>query len=192
MNRNLNYEVLMEIKNRWSPRSFSEEAIGCEDIKGLIEAARMAPSCYNEQPWRFIVTIDKTDRDNINSTIDRFNRVWSDKAPVIICIISKRRFNYNSRENYWHMFDTGTAFGYLTLEAERRNLITRAIGGFDKDRARKVLKVPYDYDIVCLVAVGKRGETRLLPKELQSKEVPSGRYDLSEIIHFGKFNKSDE
>ncbi|MEF9953198.1 MAG: nitroreductase family protein [Clostridium sp.] len=191
MNRNTNYDVLSEIKNRWSPRAFSEEEIGVEDINAVIEAARLAPSCFNEQPWRFIVALDKTDRDNMNSLVDRGNRVWSDKAPVMICILSKRRFNYNSRENYWHMFDTGAAWGYLSLEAARRNLITRAIGGFDMNRARKYLKIPYDYDIVCLVALGKRGQNSDLPQDLQSKEVPSGRYDLSEIVHFGKFNKKD-
>lgn len=192
MNNIRNYDILSEIRNRWSPRAFSNEPISIDDIKGIVEAARWAPSCFNEQPWRFIAIIDKTDRENINYTIDKYNRVWADNAPVIMCIISKRRFNYNSRENYWSMFDTGTAWGYLSLEATKRNLITRAIGGFDIEKARKALKIPYDYDIVCLVAVGKPGDNKDLPQELQSKEVPSGRYDLSEILHLGKYHKKNE
>ncbi|MEG0371532.1 MAG: nitroreductase family protein [Clostridium sp.] len=192
MTRNIKYNVLTEIENRWSPRAFSQESISMDDVYGVLEAARLAPSCFNEQPWRYIVAYKNEDLEAMRELIDRSNKVWADKAPVLICFLSKRRFKYNSRENYWHMFDVGASWGYLTIEAARRGLITRGIGGFDMARARKVLDVPYNYDIVTLVALGKQGDIEELPNDLKQKEIPSDRFDLEEIMHIGKFRKEED
>lgn len=192
MSRNIKYNVLDEIGNRWSPRAFSEEKIELDDIYGVLEAARLAPSCFNEQPWRYLVAYEEEDLNVMRDLIDRSNRVWADKAPALIMFLSKRRFKHNARENYWHMFDVGASWGYLTIEAQRRGLITRGIGGFNKTRARRVLKIPYNYDIVSLVAIGKQGNVNDLPSELREKECPSDRMELSDILHFGKFDATKE
>lgn len=192
MSRNVKYNVLKEIENRWSPRAFSTEKISLDDIYGVLEAARLAPSCYNEQPWRYIVAYEEEDLKVMRELIDKNNKVWADKAPVLIMFLSKRRFKYNSRENYWHMFDVGASWGYLTIEAERRGLITRGIGGFNMSRARKVLRIPYNYEIVTVAALGKQGDRNSLPEDLREKEVPSERKSLSEILHIGSFNKEKE
>ncbi len=192
MVRKVQYNILSEIENRWSPRAFSSEKISEEDIFATLEAARLAPSCYNEQPWRYIVAYKDEDLNVMRELIDKENRVWADNAPVLIMFLSKRRFKYNSRENYWHMFDVGASWGYLTIEASRRNLITRGIGGFNMTRARRILKIPYNYDIVSMVALGKQGDKNSLPENLREKEYPSDRKPLSEILHIGKFDSDKE
>lgn len=188
MSRNIKYNVLNEIENRWSPRAFSSEKINLDDIYGVLEAARLAPSCYNEQPWRYIVAYEEKDLEVMRELIDKNNKVWADKAPVLVMFLSKRRFRYNSRENYWHMFDVGASWGYFTVEASRRGLITRGIGGFNMSKARKVLKIPYNYDIVTVAALGKQGDKMSLPESLREKELPSERMELSEILHIGSFD----
>ncbi|WP_048571060.1 nitroreductase family protein [Clostridium cylindrosporum] len=192
MCRDVKYNVLDEIQRRWSPRAFSNEKVNIDDIYGVLEAARLAPSCYNEQPWRYIIAFEEEDLKVMRDLIDKSNRVWADNAPVLIAFLSKRRFKHNTRENYWHMFDVGASWGYLTIEAQSRGLITRGIGGFNMTRARRVLNVPYNYDIVTLVAMGKQGDVNILPEDLRVKEVPSERMDLSEILHIGKFRKGEE
>lgn len=192
MIRDINCTVLNEIQKRWSPRAFSTEKINEEDMFGVLEAARLAPSCYNEQPWRYIVAYKEEDLKVMRDLIDKNNRVWADNAPVLIMFLSKRRFKFNSRENYWHMFDVGASWGYLTIEASRRNLVTRGIGGFNMTRARRVLKIPYNYDIVSMVAMGRQGDKAILPEELREKECPADRFSLNDILHIGSFDTSRE
>lgn len=81
--RDFNVEILKEIKERWSPRAFSTEKIDDKDIMGLLEAARYAPSCFNEQPWRFIVAKSDEELDKMRSIIVDSNRVWADNGQYL-------------------------------------------------------------------------------------------------------------
>jgi len=80
------------------------------------------------------------------------------------------------------MFDTGTAWGFLSLEAQRRGLITHAMGGFDMDQARLSFNIPEDYEIITIVAVGKYGNKENLDPKLQTREHPDGRMETEKLI----------
>lgn len=179
--RDFNVEILKEIKERWSPRAFSTEKIDDKDIMGLLEAARYAPSCFNEQPWRFIVAKSDEELDKMRSIIVDSNRVWADNAPVLIMLLSKKSFEHNDKENYWHMFDAGTAWGYMSIEGERRGLITHAMGGFKRKKSREIYNIPEDYSILTVVAVGKYGEKDKLPEELKKMEQPGTRKNIQSL-----------
>ena len=170
------------IKSRWSPRAFSEEKVSHEEIMSLIEAARFAPSCFNEQPWRFIIADDETSLEKMRNILMPGNQIWANKAPVLLLIVSKKNFTYNNEENFWHMFDAGTAWGFLSLEAERRGLITHAMGGFDMDQARLHFNIPEEYEIITVVAIGKYGNKEDLDPKLQSKERPDVRLETEKLI----------
>ena len=182
MERKYNYEIMDLIQSRWSPRAFSEEKLSREEIMPLIEAARFAPSCFNEQPWRFIIAIDDENLDKMRNVLMPGNQVWANKAPVLLLIAAKKTFTYNNKENFWHMFDTGTAWGFLSLEAQRRGLITHAMGGFDMDQARLSFNIPEDYEIITIVAVGKYGNKENLDPKLQTREHPDGRMETEKLI----------
>jgi nitroreductase len=181
-NRDFNLEILVDIKERWSPRAFSSDEISHEDIMGILEAARYAPSCFNEQPWRFIVAEDKEGLQKMNEILFDGNKVWASKAPVLILILSKNSFAHNGKDNYWHMFDAGTAWGYLSLEAQRRGLITHAMGGFSKDKAREVYNISDDYSIITVIAVGKYGNKDDLPDNIKAMEKPATRKPVEDLI----------
>ncbi|MEW9093849.1 MAG: nitroreductase family protein [Clostridiaceae bacterium] len=188
MNRSFNYNILEEIKKRWSPRAFKEESLSKEDLLPLIEAARYAPSCFNEQPWKFLLMYKNEHLNMTRRILVDSNRLWADKASAFIIILSKNIFDLDGRENYWSKFDAGTAWGYLSLEAEKRGLITHAIGGFKKDLARETLNIPREYDILAVVAIGHLGDKTTLPTEdLINREEPGSRKPLEEVYIEGKF-----
>jgi len=182
-NRIFDYDVLPEIQNHWSPRAFDpDRPVAEDDLMALFEAARYAPSCFNEQPWRFIVAQTPEDHALLCSVLSASNQEWAFKAPVLLLILSSQNFVYNGKPNRWHQFDAGTAWGYLTLEAQHRGLITHGMSGFNVDRAREVFHVPDDYSIIAAVAVGYYGRKADLSEKDQEREHPSPRKSIEEII----------
>lgn len=182
MERTFKHDIMTEVKERWSPRAFDMEKIAKEDVMALIEAARYAPSCFNEQPWRFIVADDEETLIKARSILTPSNQEWANNAPVLILILSKKTFAHNGKENYWNMFDAGTAWGYLSLEAERRGLITHAMGGFSKNKTREVFNISDDYNIITVVALGKYGNKENLTVDLQNREHPEVRMEIEELL----------
>lgn len=84
-------------------------------------------------------------------------------------------------------FDSGTAWGFLSLQAIKEGLKTHAIGGFDKDKAREVLNIPEEYNVQVAIAIGYQGEKDALPEDFQARELPSNRRSLVETIFEGKY-----
>ncbi|HCX65130.1 MAG TPA: nitroreductase [Eubacteriaceae bacterium] len=182
-NRNPTYTLMPEITNRWSARSFSDQAVSDEDLYAVIEAASYAPSCFNEQPWRFIIARERDEKNKICNLLYEGNQKWACKAPVLVVVFAKGKFKKNQKDNYWHMFDTGTAWGYLTLEAERRNLITHAMGGFRRKKTKEFFSLSEDDTVVTIFAMGYLGEKEALPEDLQEDERPSPRKPIEELIY---------
>jgi len=182
------YEIDPLYIKRWSTRAFSSEEVEEEVLYSLFEAARWAPSAANVQPWRFVFARTEEDREKFLTFMNRGN-MWCGKAPVLVAILSHKHWDYDSNDkNPTHAFDTGTAWGFLALEAARKNLYTHAMGGFDREKAREVLKIPEEYDIHAIVAIGYKGDKSDLPEALQKREVASGRKKISEFISEGNFS----
>jgi nitroreductase len=171
--------------NRWSPRAFSDQKVSDQDLYTILEAAHWAPSSFNDQPWRFIIAKTEEQLQAFHPILSEFNRTWASKAPVLVMVAS-HKLRDNGDFNVPHAFDSGTAWGYLALQAKLLGLATHAIGGFDRETARTVLQVPDEFDLHCVVAIGYRGDKEGLPEALQEREVPNGRLPLSKVIFEGK------
>ena len=184
--RDFAYDISEDIQKRWSPRAYSEEKLPESEVMALLEAARYAPSCFNEQPWRFIVAVSEEELNVMQGLLTETNQSWASKAPVLIAILARKQFG-SGKDNYWHMFDSGTAWGFLALEAQRRGLIAHAMGGYHREKAQTILGVPDEFAVVTIVAVGKYGEKAQLPAALQSREQPNTRKPLTEIVYRGRF-----
>lgn len=183
------YEIDPVYIKRWSTRAFSNKEVDEELLFSLFEAARWAPSAANVQPWRFVFARSQEDREKFLSFMNKGN-MWCGEAPVLVAVISHKHWNYDSDSiNPTHAFDTGTAWGFLALEAVRKGLYTHPMGGFDREKAREVLKLPQDYEIHAIVAVGYKGDRADLPEALQEREVASGRKGIKEFISEGKFSE---
>lgn len=165
---------------RYSPSSFSEEPVSEADLEAVFEAARRAPSSYNEQPWRFVYAAEPEDRDRFLSAILQGNRTWAKHAPVLLFLLAKKRFAMNGKPNPHAWFDTGSAWMSLTLQATTLGLATHAMAGIDPERAREVLEVPDGFDVACALALGH-------PSEEDDGEGRTDRLPRTEIAHEGIF-----
>lgn len=181
MSRKTIHDLMPEIAGRWSPRAFDPEPLAEDDIQALLEAASLAPSSSNEQPWRFLLAQKTADLDKMRLVLSEKNRRWAGKAPLLILIAAKKTFSHNNKPNHWHMFDTGTAWGLLSLEAQHRGLVTHAMGGFDRDLAREQFAIDDEYEIITVVAVGRYGNKNELPEDLQARERPNDRMPIEDI-----------
>jgi nitroreductase len=169
--------------NRWSSRALSDEPVTNEQLMTLFEAARWAPSAYNEQPWRFIYTHKGTTTwDSLLALMLPINQIWAKNAPVFVVLISKTFFDRNAKPSHTHTFDAGAAWMSLALQGSIDGLVIHAIADLDYDKARTVLNVPSEFKIEIIIAIGKPGNKEVLPAELQIREKPSDRKPLKEIV----------
>ncbi len=178
------------ILNRWSPRSMTGEELPEKELMALFDAARWAPSSYNNQPWRFLYARRDTKAWPLffNLMVE-FNQSWTKNAAVLGVVISRKNFEHNEKFAHSHSYDTGAAWMALALEGSYRGYVVHGMEGFDYDKARKDLAIPDDYQVEAMFAIGKRAPVTDLPPELQKREVPSTRKNISEFAFEGKFKK---
>lgn len=174
--------------DRWSPRSFAPEPLSDEELQSLFEAARWAPSCYNEQPWLFIYAVSEGDRQRFATALVEQNRLWASRAPVLLFVVARLEFARNGKANRHGIFDAGAAWMSLALQARKRGLYAHAMAGFSVERAHEVLAVPRQgYEIMAAVALGRRDDPALLPAPVAANEAPNGRRPLVDVAFAGRF-----
>ncbi|MFP4111743.1 MAG: nitroreductase family protein [Candidatus Woesearchaeota archaeon] len=184
------YDINPVFVNRWSKRSMTGEALPKDDIMSLFDAARWAPSSYNNQPWRFIYALkDTSEWDELFDLMIDFNKSWAKNASALIVIISKKYFDYNGKYSQTHAFDTGAAWMSLALQGSMKGLVVHGMQGFDYDKAKDILDIPDDHEVLAMAAVGYPAPKDALPEDLRKSEEPSSRKDFSEFVFEGKFSK---
>ena len=172
---------------RWSPRAMSGKVVTDDELMPLFEAARWAPSSYNEQPWRFLYARNGTSEWNIFfDLLVPFNQEWCKNGSVLVVILSKKTSSRGSL-NQCHSFDTGAAWQNFALQGHLKGLVVHGMGGFDSQKARVVLNVPEDFDVEAMCVIGKPADASVLSKDLQAYEKPSDRKALHEIVAEGSF-----
>jgi nitroreductase len=176
------------IVNRWSPRAMSGKPLTEPELASLFEAARWAPSTYNEQEWRFLYArCDSREWPPFFDLLVPVNQTWCSRAAVLMVVLSHKVFTLNGKPNPVHTLDTGAAFENLALQGSQMGLIVHGMAGFDYEKARTVLRVPDDYSVEAMIAVGRPGDPANLPPELREREVPSGRKRIAEFAREGVF-----
>lgn len=191
------YPILEPLRQRWSPLSFSSTPVAKETLLSLLEAARWAPSCFNDQPWRFVVgsrADDPETFDKILGTLVEANAAWAKNAPVLILAVAAGSFRHNGKPNRWGAYDLGQAVGHLTVQASALGVAMHQMGGFDPEKARVELSLPDDHDPLAVIAIGFPGKPEDLATEaLQARErnserfrIPLGQMVLSGADGWGK------
>lgn len=173
---------------RWSPRSYLDQPVTAEDLQTVFEAARWAPSCYNEQPWLFLYTQNPALHAKVAATFAPTNHLWAQHSPVAGVIFGRRRFTHNDKENAFHAFDAGAAAFAMSLQANRLGLGTHLLGCFDPEPCYELFDVPReDYVALAAFVLGHRGAPTTLPEEYQAREQPSARKELASIAMEGRY-----
>ena len=178
------------IRERWSPRAFSDQSVDADDLSLLLEAARWAPSCYNDQPWHFLVA-QKHQTDEfatMASCLVPANREWADKAALLMITVIRETFSHNGAENGHAAHDLGLAVAQLTLQASALGLGVHQMAGFDPDLARELYRIPKGYRAVSAIAVGHPGDPESLPEPLRKAETtPGERRGTDEFVFSGRW-----
>lgn len=173
---------------RWSPRAFASTPVPQATLDALFEAARWAPSCFNDQPWLFVYANDDESLARFRPLLNEWNQSWASTAPVLGFIFARKTFRKNGNPNRWGGFDAGAAWMSLALQARMRGLYTHAMAGVDFDAVYPALGVPADeYEAICAFVVGEQGDVATLPTEIAAQEAPNGRVALTEIARKGSY-----
>lgn len=187
------YPINELMRRRWSPRAFEEgRPIERERMLTLLEAARWAPSCFNDQPRRFLV-FDGSDREALErgrACLSPGN-AWALKAPVLMLSVARDTFEQNGKPNRWAQHDTGLATENLLLEAVELGLAAHPMAGYDADRARSEFGIPAGFTPIAMIAIGYpyRGKLDDLDEKLRGKELGSReRKSIGEIAFAGMWN----
>jgi len=154
--------LVQEIDNRRAYRSLSVDPIPEDTIQRVLQAATLAPSCYNNQPWRFVAVRDPVTLEAIKAQLSEGN-VWAKTAPLIILACTKASLDCRLDEGRdYAFFDLGLATMNLMLQADHEGFVAHPIAGFNPKKTKAACKVPSEYVIVSLIICGKRGENSTL------------------------------
>ena len=182
------HPIVPLILNRWSPRAMSGAPLSDAELKSLFEAARWAPSCFNDQPWVFLYARTGTPQwPRFFGLLAESNQVWCQRAAVLAVVCTRKNFAYNGKPNRTAPFDCGSAWENLALQASSMNLVAHGMAGFDYDRAATELGVPDDHAVLAMFALGRPGKVEDLPEKLRAREVPSDRKPIEEFVREGGF-----
>ena len=187
------YQINELMIRRWSPRVFEEgRSVEREKILTLLEAARWSPSCFNDQPRRFLV-FDGSDAEALERARACLisGNAWALKAPVLMLSVARESFEKNGKPNRWAQHDTGLATQNLFLEAVELGLAAHAMAGYDDDRARREFNIPDGFTPIAMIAIGYpyRGELGQVDEKLRGKELAGReRKPIGDIAFAGAWN----
>ena len=169
-----NAEIHELIAARWSWRAYDpDKLLDHEQITSLIEAARWAPSCFGDQPWRFIIFDKAANKDAWEQAYDCLaegNQGWAVNAPLLLLACADSLMSKNGKPNRWGQYDTGAASENLCLQATALGLMAHQMGGFDKDKAREVFKIPEQFTPMAMIAIGYQLEESVIPEDMKERE----------------------
>src|SRR6266850_1613570 len=189
--RKADHEIEPFLLDRWSPRAMSGEEIPHEELLRLFEAARWAPSSFNAQQWRALYARRGSEHWQVffDLLVDA-NKAWAKNAAALVVFISRKRFDHNDEPSVTHSYDAGAAWENFALQGFHQGLVVHGMEGFDYERARKELRIPDEFRVEAMAAVGKPASKEVLPEKLQKRESPNVRRKLSESILEGPFQAS--
>lgn len=180
------------IAKRWSPYAFSERTVSTADLQSLFEAARWAPSSYNEQPWRFLVATrgETAEFDRLLSCLVEPNRIWARNAAALVLTIAARAFERNGKPNAAAVHDIGLASATLTLEATARGMVVHQMIGIEPERARSLYEIPPRYDAITALAIGYFDPGDRVPEALRKRDAgPRHRKPMRAFVFSTKFGE---
>jgi len=182
-------EVKQAIQTRRAYRSLAPAEITDELIHDLAESARLAPSCFNNQPWRFVFVRDPQVLKELHGAMSKGNE-WVQAASMIIAVFSKRELDCVIRGREYFLFDTGMATAFIILRATELGLVAHPIAGYNETKVREILGIPEDMTVITLVIVGRHAETigpLLTEKQAQTEAVRPERLPLSEFAYLDSY-----
>jgi len=186
------YPIHELVRRRWSPRAFSDRHVEPDILRTLLEAARWAPSSYNEQPWSFIVATkqDPAEYARLLSCLVEGNVQWAQRAPALMVSVAGLSFEENDKPNRHAFHDVGQAVANLTVQATALGLAVHQMAGIFPDKIRELYGIPDGFEAVAGIALGYPGNPETLPERLQQRELaPRSRKPIRDFVFAGRWGK---
>lgn len=156
------------IMARRAYRSLAPADISKELTEDLAFHASLAPSCFNNQPWRFVFVWDKNTLEQMKSAFSKGNE-WCYSDSMIVAVCSKKEDDCVIHDREYYLFDSGMATAFLILRATELGLVAHPIAGYSPKKTREVLGIPEQYHVITLINVGLKSAT--LNPVLSEKQV---------------------
>ena len=178
-------DVKEAIESRRSYRSLTDTEITEELIEDLATAASLAPSCYNNQPWRYVFVYQEEQLKKLHKSLPEANN-WAKNASLLIAIFTKPDLDCIVKDREYYLFDVGLAVNNLMLRATELGLVTHLMAGFNAEQAKQTLNIPDEMELISLMAVGERADEidpNLSPEMKKGEQQRPERLDLEEIAY---------
>lgn len=183
------YPVEFLFPERWSPRALSGAHVDRATLLTLFEAARWAPSSFNNQPWRFVYALRGTPAwTRFLGLLTPKNQSWACNAGALVVIASKTTFDKTGKPSKTHSFDAGAAWMSVALQAHMQGLVAHGMEGFDYGAAGEAVGLPDGYVVEAMCAIGHPGDPAALPEALRADERPKGRNPVGSFAFEGRFS----
>lgn len=178
-------DVSQAIKIRRAFRSLEPVKISDDLIKTLAQSTRLAPSCFNNQPWRFVFVYDPAALKAMHAALSQGNE-WAHAAPLIIAAFTKKEDDCIIRDREYHQFDLGMGVAFMILKATELGLVAHPIAGFSPKKTREILGIPDEYQVLTLIIVGKHSDKIspvLSEKQVASEKSRPKRIPLNKFVY---------
>lgn len=160
------------------------QPVSKEQISAMIEAARWAPSSYNEQPWNFIFCDKYSNPEAYMKALDSVyesQQQWVQNAPLLVVVVTRTKTSHKNKPNEWADYDTGAAAVSMALQASEMGLMAHQIGGFDKEKIRESFQLPEHHQPSAIMVVGVE------PTEGDPGAKPRHRKPVQENFFWGEW-----
>lgn len=185
-----NHKIHPLITGRWSPRAFADRPLEGEVLAQLFEAARWAPSSFNEQPWRFLYFHRGRDEgfQKLVDCLSPGNQEWASEAAVLVLTATSTHFQRNGKTNRHAFHDVGLAVANLSLQATELDIYVHQMAGFEPEKAHKTFQLPEHIEPVTVIALGYLADPAELSEEKREKEYSSRtRKPQSEFVFHARW-----
>lgn len=171
------------IEKRRAYRSLEKFEVRKNIINDLMECARLAPSCFNKQPWRFVFVYDENVLKKLHDALSPGNE-WAKRASMIVAVCSKKEYDCIIKDREYYLFDTGMAVAFLILRATEMGMVAHPIAGYSQKKVKEILGIPEDIKVITLIIFGIHSDKidpSLSQKQREAEENRPERKKIGEI-----------
>jgi nitroreductase len=181
--------VKQAILVRRAYRSLDSVEISHDLIRDLAESAQLAPSCNNNQPWRYVFVYDSEMLKKLHATFDKGNE-WMRASSMVIAVVSNRQYDCIIKDRLYYNFDMGISVGFLILRATELGLVAHPVAGYNEESVKEALGIPKDMSVITLINIGKHSNTInpvLSEKQVKNEKQRPERKTLEQFVYLNSY-----
>jgi nitroreductase len=181
-------DVEQAIDKRRAYRSLEPAEITEDLIRDLVRSAQLAPSCFNNQPARFVFAYDQDVLDELKSALSTGNK-WAHAASMIIAVFSHKGSDCVIKPRVYYLFDAGLATAFLILRATELGLVAHPIAGYKESMAKEILGIAEEARLISLVVVGRKSDKIspvLSERQIQAEQKRPDRLPVEKVAFMNR------